>query len=139
VTVGSRASAKSSTAAAPLGRALGALATISSIAVLSGCSESDLTGGTCIETNLGGEICGDEAVAYCKDLEADDRKAKREDRRQLRRDVEDARELATEIGEDPDEAERDAREDYVSTSDDDAVSRQSDRVCKDLYEAEGVD
>ncbi len=39
---------------------------------LSGCAGSDLvgelTGSTCITDTYGTELCGDEAVAYCKDL-----------------------------------------------------------------------
>ena len=39
---------------------------------LSACAASDLvgevTGSTCITDNFGNELCGDEAVAFCKDL-----------------------------------------------------------------------
>ncbi len=39
---------------------------------LAGCAGSDLagevTGSTCITDTFGTELCGDEAVAYCKDL-----------------------------------------------------------------------
>ena len=92
---------------------------------------------TCIQNAFGAEFCGQDAVDYWNDLKADERQQKAEDRKLLRQAIQDERELAQQLGEDPEAAGERARAEFEPSGGESAADRRSRKVCADVYREEG--
>lgn len=91
---------------------------------------------TCIQNAFGAEFCGPDAVDYCDDLKADAHEQRAEDEKLLRETVRDQRELAQQLGQDPEAAEAQARAEFEPSGEETSADRRSREVCADVYREE---